>query len=191
MIAGLTGNIGSGKSTVARVFEMLGCAVFYSDAVAKQVYFDPAIQKQVIGLLGTEAYLDANTLHKNFISQKIFSNTDLLQKLNAIIHPAVVEEFKRFAKQHAGKVILKETALLFEARLNKEVDKIVVVESPDALRIKRVMQRDGLTEEQVKGKMRSQLSQEEKIKHADFVIHNDEEALLIPQILEIYHQLKS
>lgn len=190
MIVGLTGNIGSGKSTVARVFEMIGCSVFYSDTVAKHVYFDPAVQQLVIALLGSEAYLDDHTLNKHYISQKIFSNTDLLQKLNGIIHPAVVNEFRLFVKQHQGSVILKETALLFEARLNKEVDKIVVVESPDELRIKRVMLRDGISEEQVKNKMRSQLSQEEKIKQADFVIHNNEMELVIPQILDVYHQLK-
>jgi dephospho-CoA kinase len=190
MIVGLTGGIGSGKSTVSKLFEIMGCPVFHSDNVAKEVYFDAAVKSQVIKLLGSESYLTDTVINKPFITSKIFSDTNLLHALNAIIHPAVIQRTKRFKEQNPGKIIVKETALLFEAHLEKEVDKIIVVATEDTLRINRVMHRDGLTREEVLQKMRSQLPQEEKIKKADFVVRNNEETLLIPQVLEIYNTLK-
>jgi dephospho-CoA kinase len=191
MILGLTGGIGSGKSTVARLLEVLGGAVFHSDQVAKEIYFDPAVKAKVTGLLGKESYLSDTVINKAYISSKIFNDTGLLQGLNAILHPAVNEAFKAFAQQYQGRLIVKESALLFEARLQSQVDKILVVAAPDELRIQRVMKRDGLSREDVLKKIKSQLSQEEKIRQADLVIHNDEKELLIPQVLDIYKTLTS
>lgn len=190
MVIGLTGGIGSGKSIIAKLFELLGCAVFNSDQVAKEVYFDAQIRPKIIKLLGKEAYLNDHVLNKNHISSKIFSDTLLLQQLNGIIHPAVIRNFKTFVNHHSGQLVIKETALLFEAHLEKEVDKIIVVAADDAIRIKRVMARDGLDKESVQKKIQSQLLQEEKIKGADFVIYNNEDTLVIPQVLQIYKQLK-
>ena len=189
MVVGLTGGIGSGKSTVAKLFEIIGCAVFYSDTVAKEIYFDSNIKPQIISLLGKEVYLSENKIDKKYVSSKIFSDTDLLRQLNAIIHPAVIEKFKEFKKLNAGKLIVKETALLFEAKLGSEVDKIILVAANDELRIKRVMQRDGLSHEEVINKMKAQLPQEDKIKLSDFVIYNNEEEFLITQVLSIYSKL--
>jgi dephospho-CoA kinase len=191
MILGLTGGIGSGKSTVARLLEVLGGAVFHSDQAAKEIYFDPAVKVKVTGLLGKESYLSDTVINKAYVSSKIFNDTGLLQGLNAILHPAVNEAFKAFAQQHQGRLIVKESALLFEARLQSQVDKILVVAAPDELRIQRVMKRDGLSREDVLKKIKSQLSQEEKIRQADLVIHNDEKELLIPQVLDIFKTLTS
>lgn len=190
MIVCVTGGIGSGKSMVAKVFELLGCAVFNSDAVAKAVYFDNKIKTKVIELLGEEAYLNDQQLNKTFINSKLFSNTEVLQKLNAIIHPAVIEQFNQFVKDSKSKIVIKETALLFEAHLDKGCDKIIVVAANDELRMTRVMKRDALSKEEVLAKMKHQLSQEEKIKKADFVIYNNDDKLVIPQILEIYQALQ-
>lgn len=190
MVIGLTGGIGSGKSIVAKLFELLGCAVFNSDRVAKEVYFEAEVRPEIIKLLGQEAYLNDQALNKNYISSKIFSDTLLLQQLNGIIHPAVIRKFKTFVGRHSGKLVIKETALLFETHLEKEVDQIIVVAADDTIRIKRVMARDGLEKESVQKKIQSQLSQEEKIKGADFVIYNNEDVLVIPQVLHIYKQLK-
>lgn len=190
MIVCVTGGIGSGKSMVAKVFELLGCAVFNSDAVAKSVYFDNKIKTKVIELLGEEAYLNDQQLNKTFINSKLFSNTEVLQKLNAIIHPAVIEQFNQFVKDSKSKIVIKETALLFEAHLDKGCDKIIVVAANDELRMTRVMKRDALSKEEVLAKMKHQLSQEEKIKKADFVIYNNDDKLVIPQILEIYQALQ-
>lgn len=189
MVLGLTGGIGSGKSTVAKLFEIIGCAVFYSDIVAKEVYFDPSVKTQIIELLGKEAYLSENEIDKKFISSKIFSDTILLHKLNSIIHPAVIKRFEAFKQENENQVIIKETALLFEAKLEGQVDKIILVTAKDDLRIKRVMERDGLTKEEVTSKMKAQISQEEKILRSDFVINNNEEEFLITQVLTIYQKL--
>ena len=191
MVAGLTGGIGSGKTTVARLFELLGCAVFESDKVAQAIYFKPEIKSKVIQLLGSESYLSANSIDKKFISSKIFSDTGLLQQLNAIIHPAVIAKSNQFIKEHSGKLIIKETALLFEAHLEKTVDAIILVVANDETRIRRVMQRDGLTHEEVEKKIKSQLPQSEKIKKADFIIYNEETELVIPQVIKIYEALIS
>jgi dephospho-CoA kinase len=189
MTVGLTGGIGSGKSTVARLFDVLGCAVFHSDEVAKEVYYDAEVKPKVIALLGKESYISETQINKIHISSKIFSDTALLRRLNEIIHPAVLKRTKEFQKVNAGKIIIKETALLFEAHVEKEVDKIVVVAASEELRIGRVMQRDLISKEDVIKKIKSQLPQEEKIKKADFVIYNNEDKLVIPQVLEIYEAL--
>lgn len=190
MVVGLTGGIGSGKSKVAKLFEILGCVIFDSDKVAKEIYFDPFVKPKIISLLGQECYLSDSKIDKTFISSKIFSDTSLLHELNMIIHPAVIEKFKIFKIQNPDKLIIKETALLFEAHLEKEVDKIILVSSNDELRIARVMERDGTSKVEVLKKIKSQLSQEEKIKKSDFVIYNDESEFLITQVLHIFSTLK-
>jgi dephospho-CoA kinase len=189
MVIGLTGGIGSGKSTVAKLFEIIGCPVFYSDEVAKEIYFDKTVKPQISELLGKEAYLSETEIDKKFIGSKIFSDTNLLHKLNSIIHPAVIERSKQFVEKHKGKLIIKETALLFEAKLEAQVDKIILVAANDELRINRVMQRDGLSKEEVLSKISAQLPQAEKITKSDFVIYNNEEDFLITQVLAIYSNL--
>jgi dephospho-CoA kinase len=191
MVVGLTGGIGSGKSTVAKLFEIIGCPVFYSDEVAKEIYFDKTVKPQIIALLGKEAYLSETEIDKKYIGSKIFSDTNLLHKLNSVIHQAVIERSKQFVEKHKGKLIIKETALLFEAKLEAQVDKIILVAANDELRIKRVMQRDGLSKEEVLSKIKAQLPQEEKIAKSDFVIYNNEENFLITQVLAIYSNLKN
>lgn len=191
MVVGLTGGIGSGKSTVAKLFEIIGCPVFYSDTVAKEIYFQRSIKPQIITLLGKEAYISETKIDKKFISSKIFSDTDLLHKLNTIIHPAVIERSKQFVEKHKGKLIIKETALLFEAKLENTVDKIILVAANDELRINRVMQRDRLSKEEVVNKIKAQLPQEEKMAKSNFVIYNNEEDFLITQVLTIYSKLKN
>lgn len=190
MLAGLTGGIGSGKSVVANMLRILGCEVFDSDKVAKDIYFDGAVKPRIVNLLGQQAYLSDLAIDRAYISRKIFSDTRVLQELNHIIHPAVKARFEEFKHKHQGKIIIKETALLFEVNIYTEFDTIIVVAANDELRIKRVMERDGLNREQVMSKIKSQLSQDEKIKKAHFVVHNDETQLVIPQIISIFNQLK-
>jgi len=186
MIVGLTGGIGSGKSVVASVFSALGAAVFNSDDSAKAQYQKPEIKKRVIALLGAEAYTENGALNKKYISDRIFSDTTLLAGLNEIIHPEVKKEFAAFCDKNQGKIIIKESALLFETGLYKELDSVIVVVSPVELRLKRVMKRDGLSSEQVMMKIKSQLSDDEKIKLADYIIHNNEKDFIITQCLSLY-----
>lgn len=189
MVAGLTGGIGSGKSTVARLFELMGCLIFESDVVAKEIYFDANVRSKVVGLLGEQSYLSKTAINKEFISSKIFSDSKLLEGLNAIIHPAVIEKSRLLVEKHPDKIVIKETALLFEAKLEKQMDKTILVVADDEIRIKRVMQRDSLTREQVVKKINSQLLQEEKIKKSDYIIYNNETELLIPQVVAVYKDL--
>jgi dephospho-CoA kinase len=189
MLVGLTGGIGSGKSTVSKVFEILGCVIFNSDEVAKQVYFDAQVKQAVIDLLSEKAYNNNAEINKTYISQQIFNDTRLLQKLNTIIHPAVIEAFKKFIHSHPYKIIIKESALLFEAKLTDELDKIIVVTADENTRIKRVIERDKTSSDLVAQKIKSQLSDIEKIKKADYVIRNTDDELVLPQILKIHAEL--
>lgn len=189
MIIGLTGGIGSGKTTVAKVFEGLGCSVFYSDVVAKDVYRDERVRHRVIGLLGPEAYRADGTIDRAFIGSKIFSSGELLSAINEIIHPEVRARFEAFKRAHVGKTVVYESALIFESGTEKQFDYTFVVVASEESRIRRVMKRDGLTMEQVLSKMACQMSQEEKVKRANFVVSNNEGDNIIKRVknlLSIY-----
>ncbi|MDI1355607.1 MAG: dephospho-CoA kinase [bacterium] len=191
MTIGLTGGIGSGKSVVSKLLEIMGCAVFNSDEAAKDIYLNADVKEKVIALLGADSYNEKGGIERRVISSKIFNDTLLLHQLNGIIHPAVKEKMRQFAELHAGKIIVKETALLFETHLDKEVDKIIVVTADEEQRVKRVMERDGLSEADVLLRIKKQLPQEEKVERADFVITNNEKELLIPQVVKVYEKLKN
>ncbi|HXU25975.1 MAG TPA: dephospho-CoA kinase [Bacteroidia bacterium] len=190
IIVGLTGGIGSGKSTVARVFETLGVKIYNSDERAKELYFVPHVKIEIEKLLGKEAYVNETILNKKYISEKIFSNNELLKQVNAIIHTEVKKDSDAFVKTHANKkYIIKESALLVEAKLLSSIDKLLVVTSNINLRKQRVALRDGLSEEEINKRMAQQVPEEEKIKLADWVLENNEDDLLIPQIIKIHQSL--
>jgi dephospho-CoA kinase len=164
--------------------------VYYSDERAKELYFLLHVKPQIEQLLGKDAYLNETTLNKTYISQKIFSDTDLLKQVNAIIHAEVKNDFEVFAKKHKDdKYIIKESALLIEAKLLPTVNKLIVVTSTLALRKERIIKRNKLSEEEINKRISQQLSDEEKVKLADWIIENNEENLLIPQILKIHQSL--
>lgn len=191
MIVGLTGGIGSGKTTVAKLFEVMGCAVYNSDDRAKELYYHSEVKKQVIELLGKEAYKTATCIDSNFISKKVFEDTALLHQLNQIIHPAVKTDFELFVKQFdSDKIIIKETALLFETGIYKTLDYSVLVTAPVELKIARVMKRNNTKREEIEKRINAQWSDEQKTPLANFVIHNNASEALIPQVLEIIKVLK-
>lgn|ERR1700752_2680993 len=190
IIVGLTGGIGSGKSTVAKVFETLGVKIYNSDERAKELYFVPHVKAEIEKLLGKEAYINETTLNKKYISEKIFSDNELLKQVNVIIHAEVKKDSDVFAKTNANeKYIIKESALLVEAKLLSSIDKLLVVTSNVDLRKKRVALRDGFSEEEINKRLAQQVPEEEKIKLADWVLENNEENLLIPQIIKIHQSL--
>lgn len=192
MTVGLTGGIGSGKSTVAKLFEVLGVPVYNSDLRAKAMYYQPEVKEQVVRLLGSNAYDTNGKLNPAHISAIIFKESEILHKINGIIHPAVEADFKFFANQHVQqKFIVKESALLFETGIYKKLDKNILVTSPLELRISRVQARDNISREDVIKRIRHQLPDEEKAPISDFVIHNDEMSGLTPQVLEVYEKLKN
>ena len=192
MIVGLTGGIGSGKTTVAHLFETMGCVIYNSDDKAKEVYFQSDVKPQVVELLGNEAYLNENEINKNFISKKVFSDTNLLQQLNAIIHPAVKEDFVQFqSKFPLNTIIIKESALLFETGIYKDLNYNILVTAPIDLKIERVMQRNSFSKTEIEQRMKAQWSDEQKSPLANAIISNDNQTALTPQVISIIETLKN
>lgn len=191
MIIGITGGIGSGKTMVANLFSTMGFVVYNSDEKAKELYFNYDIRKQVISLLGNKSYNNDFELNKEYISQVVFSDKNKLQQLNAIIHPAVKHDFKSFVKKHPyNTFIIKESALLFEENIYKEVDASILIIAPIELKIERVMNRNSFSRVEVEKRMRTQWTDEQKIPLANYIINNDGIEALIPQTLNIIDKLK-
>lgn len=192
MIVALTGGIGSGKTTIAKLFETMGCVVYNSDERAKDLYNNPEVKKQVIALLGVNAYSEDNKLNKEFISDIIFNEKDKLEKLNAIIHPALALDFQNFVKQqNSESIIIKESALIFETELYKKFTTIILVIAPLEQKIKSVMSRNLISKEEVDKRMQAQWTDEQKLPLANYVISNSETDALIPQVLSVIQKLKS
>lgn len=188
---GITGGIGSGKTTVCKVFETLGIPVFYADTVAKQIMVtDEILINGVKDAFGIESYTKDGGLNNKHIADIVFHNAVELTKLNELVHPAVFRAFDNWVKDIPKTVpyILKEAALLFESGSYKMCDQNIVVVAPEEKRIRWVMDRDGVTAEMVKARIDKQLSDEEKIKRADHIIYNNETESLIIQVTKL-HQL--
>lgn len=188
---GITGGIGSGKTTVCKVFELLDVPVYYADIEAKQILdSNLEVKKNIINTFGNSILNDEEKIDKKKLASLVFNNKENLEKLNFIVHPAVREHFENWLQQHSTqKYILKEAAILFESGSYKLVDKVIAVVAPLELKISRTMQRDKVTKAEVELRISNQLNDDEKIKRSQFVIHNDEQQLLIPQILSIHDQI--
>lgn len=173
-IVGITGGIGSGKSTVARYIEEMGFPIYYSDQRAKDIVNeDPFLKDRIIEILGNEAYDDNGFYDRQFVSSVVFNDQQLLDKLNATIHPAVKQDFERWIQRQNSEFLFKETALLFELGLDRNCYKTVLVTAEDNLRIKRVMDRDGKTYREVETIISKQMPEKDKCKRADFIILNN------------------
>ncbi|SEW49011.1 dephospho-CoA kinase [Chryseobacterium wanjuense] len=173
-VIGLTGGIGSGKTTVAKFIEECGFPVYYSDDRAKEIVNDNDDLKQKIKeLLGEEAYDKDDLYDRKFVAEKVFNNKELLHQLNEIIHPAVRIDFEDWVKKQTKYLVFKETALLFELKLNLQCYKSILVTAEDNIRIKRVMDRDGKTYREVQAIMEKQMPEKDKIKLADCIIYNN------------------
>lgn len=188
-IIGITGGIGSGKSTVSKFIEEAGFPVYYSDVRAKTIVNDDVeLQKNIKALLGENSYDENGFYNRRYVGEIIFSDEDLRLKLNALIHPAVKINFINWVSQQTTPFVFKETALLFELKLNESCHKSILVTADDNCRLKRVMDRDQKTYREVEAIMNQQMPEKEKIKFADFVIYNneglDELELQTQQILE-------
>ena len=187
---GLTGGIGSGKTTVARIFSMLNVPVYNSDEAGRNISnIDPLVKSTIKEQFGADVFDQNENLNREKLSAIVFNDSSALAKLNAIIHPAVAQDFKTWCANQSSPYVIKETAILFEHGLDKYLDGVIVVEAPDELRIKRVMHRNGITEDAVRNRIQQQLPQDELISRADWVIHNNEEQLLIPQVLAVYSRI--
>lgn len=185
---GITGNIGSGKTTVCKIFEVLGIPVFYADDAAKDVMVTDA--ELIAGIkqsFGNEAYFDDQTLNRKHIAGIVFNDKEQLAKLNSLVHPAVFRAFDQWVlHQKNAPYVLKEAAILFESGSYKKCDRAIMVTAPLNLRIKRVTTRDGITANEVKSRNDRQFTEEKKLALADDVIINDDTQLVIPQVLKLH-----
>lgn len=182
---GLTGGIGSGKSVVAKIFSTLGIPVFYADIAARNVMHEDATLKQKIkGTFGDAAYIN-DVLNRKYIADIVFNDPFKLEQLNAIVHPATIAAAEKWMLHQTAPYVIKEAALFFEAGSTEGLDYIVGVYAPQHVRIRRVMQRDNVTREEVIARMSKQINEEMKMRLCDFVIVNDEQTLVIPQVLKL------
>ncbi len=190
---GITGGIGSGKTTVCKIFETLGIPIYYADDRAKYLMsHDPTLIAGIIDLFGPEAYLEPHLLNRTHIAQVAFNDKDKLAQLNALVHPAVGRDGLEWqAAQHDVPYTLKEAALLYESGSYRSLDKIIVVTAPLELRIERVMARDGAKREEIEARISKQMPEAEKVNLADFVIYNDGVQALIPQVMSIHRLLST
>jgi dephospho-CoA kinase len=187
---GITGNIGSGKTTVSKIFEIIGIPVFYADNAAKKVMGeDPILIQALKAEFGSQSYLNDGSLNRKHIAGIVFNSETELAKLNSIVHPAVFRAFDNWvATIKNAPYVMKEAALLFESSSYKMCDKTIMVTAPLELRVNRVMQRDNLTRSEAESRNARQFTEEKKIRLADFVIRNDDTELVIPQVLQLHKQ---
>ena len=185
---GLTGGIGSGKTTVAKIFEVLGIPVYYADAANRRlVNEDPQIIKEIIQNFGEKSYVEGK-LNRAYIASIVFNNPEKLLLLNAISHPATIEDANKWMQQQTSPYVIKEAALIFESGSAENLDLVIGVYAPEPLRIKRTMDRDKITQEEVKKRMERQINEELKMKLCDHVVINDEQQLVVPQVMALHQK---
>ncbi len=186
---GLTGSMGSGKTTVSKIFKTLDIPIFYADDEAKRLMGeDENLVNAITSLFGHNAYING-VLNRNYIAGIVFSDKEKLQKLNAIVHPVTIKAAETWMNAQTAPYAIKEAALLFEAGAAEKLQVIIGVHAPHDLRLQRIMQRDGATPEQFLNRERNQMEEEEKLQKCDFVILNDEKAMLLSQVLAIHEAL--
>ncbi|MEN9299897.1 MAG: hypothetical protein RLZZ429_2210 [Bacteroidota bacterium] len=185
---GITGGIGSGKSIVSSIFKVLGIPVFDADTYAKNIMqTDDQLKAAVIDLFGDASYYQGQ-LNRKYIAEIVFKDPTQLEKLNALVHPATIRAGEEWSAKQNSPYTVKEAALFFESGSAEGMDYIIGVYAPQHIRINRVMQRDGVNREEVLERMKRQIQEEVKMRLCDFVIVNDDQRLLIPQVLQLHHQ---
>jgi dephospho-CoA kinase len=185
---GLTGGIGSGKSTVAKIFEVLRIPVYYADDATKKIMnTDEELKASLIKNFGEQTYQN-NQLNRSYLASVVFADKEKLELLNSLTHPATIRDANKWIQEQTSPYIIKEAALLFESGANEHLDHIVGVFAPQELRIKRTIVRDNITREEVWQRMNRQMDEEAKMKLCDSIIINDEQTLLIPQVLKLHEK---
>ena len=173
------------------MFEVLGIPVYYADDAAKKLMNEDAgLQEKLVLAFGKDTYING-ALNRTYVSGLVFNNPEKLSLLNSIVHPATIADADRWLQQQDTRYAIKEAALLFESGANKHVDKVIGVYAPAQLRVQRVMQRDGISEAAVLTRLNKQMDEDKKMRLCDYVINNDEQELLIPQVLKIHEVLKA
>ena len=185
---GITGGIGSGKSTVAGIFEALGIPVYYADKEAKKLMSeDEALIQSIKENFGERAYVNGE-LDRGYLASKVFNDTEKLALLNSLVHPATIAAADKWMKAQNAPYVLKEAALIFESESHQHLDFVIGVSSPEELRIRRTMKRDGISREMVQSRMAQQMNEEEKMRLCKYIIINDEQQLILPQVLQLHER---
>jgi dephospho-CoA kinase len=188
---GLTGGIGSGKTTVAQIFEVLAIPVYYADLAARELMnLDPELKNQIIVSFGKEAYKNGK-LDRAYLSDLVFADTEKLAVLNSLVHPVTLRDAANWMNNQNTPYAIKEAALIFEGSLEKYFDFMIGVTAPESLRMERVMQRDRTSADNVLQRMQQQMDEKEKIGRCDFVIVNDGVRAVLPQVLKVHEILLS
>lgn len=186
---GITGGIGSGKSTVTKIFSVLGIPVYDADAAAKRLMNqNNELKEKIESYFGKESYVDGK-LNRTHLSSLVFNDPEKLALLNSIVHPVTIQDAADWMQQQSAPYAVKEAALIFESGSQEHLDKVIGVFAPETLRIQRVTQRDKVSKEEVENRMKRQMDEETKMKLCDYVIINDEQQLLIPQVVKIHETL--
>ncbi len=187
---GLTGNIGSGKTIVAKIFELLGVEIFYADNEAKILLDAPEVIQELKSVFGNKVKDNKDKIDRKKLAGIIFNDNVALKKVNKIIHPRVRQKYLSWLKHQKDMAYtIHEAAIMFESGFDKMFDQIIFVSAPEELRIKRIMKRDNSDRQSAVNRIRNQASEKEKIKKSDYVIINDDDNLIIPQILTIHRNL--
>ena len=186
---GLTGGIGSGKSTVAKVFEVLGIPVYYADDAAKKLMNEDEELKEKIKKEFGESIYKEEKLDRKKLADIVFTSPEKLNLLNALVHPATLKDAEKWMQEQTSHYCIKEAALIFESGAHEHLDYVIGVTAPAPLRILRTMQRDGVTKEEVFARMDKQMDDIIKMKLCDFVITNNEQEMLLPQILDLHKKI--
>jgi dephospho-CoA kinase len=188
---GLTGGIGSGKSIVARIFEVLGVPVYYADEEARKLYTsDPSLKEQIIAHFGTASYVEGQ-LDRKYIADIVFNDKAKLELLNSLVHPATIRNAENWLKAQTTPYAIKEAALIYESGSQRDLDLVIGVFAPASVRIQRVMARDKVSEDEVRKRMGNQLEDRILRRLCDLTIENDDRQLVIPQVLEIHQHILS
>jgi dephospho-CoA kinase len=186
---GVTGGIGSGKTSVCRVFNVLGIPVFSADPEAREIMDkDKGIIRRINSIAGKDLYINGS-LDRMELAALIFNDDTLLEKVNSLVHPVVFDHFKRWEMEQTAPYVIMEAAILFESGASKLVDRIATVVAPLEERVERVIHRNSLSREQVMERMRNQMDDETRIKLSDYIIHNSEKDMIIPAILKIHEDI--
>lgn len=185
---GLTGGIGSGKSTVAGIFAVLGIPIYDADREAMRLMnTDAELKSQIINAFGEDAYTSGN-INRQYLASKVFNDQVSLQLLNSLVHPVTISDASNWIDIQTSAYIIKEAALLFESNANQYLDIVIGVSAPEEIRVQRTMQRNNFTREQVISRMNKQMPEKEKLALCDFIIDNNEEVPLISQVLELHEK---
>jgi dephospho-CoA kinase len=191
MKLGVTGGIGSGKTSVCRVFNVLGIPIFSADAEAKTIMESDKSVIEVINSISDQEMYRKGSLNRDELAKLIFNNVELLNKVNRTVHPIVSDYFEKWEKLQDAPYVILEAAILFESGSSKLVDRVLTVIAPVKERIDRVIKRNNLTREQVMNRIKNQISDEEKVKQSHYVIDNSDNAMIIPAILKVHEEILS